>query len=115
MLQKGLPHLSLIFKRPSCPAQPCPATVTASALCNLVASSKTQTPPPSHAVAPAQLQEGGSANLERLGKAFVAWQTEHEAGPTWGLRDVLAQWRRRGLVVREPDTDAYRFVHGKWT
>ncbi len=60
------------------------------------------------------MQAGDSADLGRLERAFGAWQAEHEAGPTWGLRDVLAQWRRRGLIVREPDTDAYRFVHGKW-
>jgi hypothetical protein len=97
------------FKLPD-PAKPGPATAYAPS--NL---SEIRSPPLACALARSQLQEGGSVNLDRLGEAFVMWQKEHEAGPTWGLRDVLAQWRRRGLVVREQDTDAYRFVQSKWT
>ncbi len=37
------------------------------------------------------------------------WQALYETGAGWELKDILALWRRRGLV-----TDSFRFIPEKW-
>ena len=50
--------------------------------------------------------------LERLQRAFAAWQAEHETGAGWGFGDVLAMWRRKGLVVY--DLGVHDFPVDRW-
>ena len=56
----------------------------------------------------------GSALLARLQQEFSAWQAQEEAGAGWGFSDVLAAWRRRGLVEYEVGLDRYHFDAAKW-
>jgi hypothetical protein len=60
-------------------------------------------------------QQGGRASqalLALLGFEFSAWQAQSETGAGWGLGDVLAMWRRKGLVVT--DLGGYHFPEDRW-
>ena len=59
--------------------------------------------------------QGGKASqelLSLLGYEFSQWQAQSETGAGWGLGDVLAMWRRKGLVVA--DLGAYHFPEDRW-
>ena len=52
--------------------------------------------------------------LDRLQQLFSEWQAQDETGAGWGFTDVLALWRRKGLVIHESDLDIYHFPEEKW-
>ena len=51
--------------------------------------------------------------LALLGREFSRWQAEFETGAGWGLGDVLAMWRRKGLVVS--DLGSFHFPEDRWS
>ncbi len=52
--------------------------------------------------------------LAPLQQKFAEWQAQDETGAGWGFTDVLALWRRKGLVIHEADLDTYHFPEEKW-
>jgi hypothetical protein len=56
----------------------------------------------------------GLALLGRLQQELSKWQAQEEAGAQWGFAEVLATWRKRGLVEYDPGMDHYHFDPAKW-